>query len=416
MKKNLVITGASLAVRVSGAFIQLVMSWLIVQLYGPEAVGRFLLGLMGATGFAILIKQGVDVALVQYFPGNSLDDTNKKTIVRFFLKELLLRSVVMTILIIAAWALIAGTADIWLMLLSAAGIAINILLSEYLKAEGNVILAGLLQFFLAPAIATAIYGIIFLAHDQPWHMEEVPYSAELIWVVVWTTLLIVEFGIFFAGGEKAKTKIDVQVHISHLKEMGKKIMNVNLIGFAIGWADIALSALVYEKMVSSVYGVANKLAMTGTFLAVAITSVFGRKLSYYYEKQDMEGFRKIYRESQLVAVVLGVPVILVFLLYSEVILGLWGSEFMAGKWILVWMIISQNLLILFGPSNYALLMLNKADILSRIYACGLVTMIAVCYVLEASDVAGVYSVVIATLTGNMMINLASYFYIKTKVF
>jgi|GEM_PF-4746230 len=412
---NFLTSVVSLGVRASGSLIQLAISWLIVRIYGANSVGEFFFGLMLVTGLSIIVKQGEDIALVQYLPGRDISTRIKGGVVAEIIRAVIVRSIIVTALSVTAVWIIADThirINLSVMLLSLAGMSVTMVISEYLKAEGKIIQSGVLQYVIGSSVAVMIL-LIFLYLDQYGINLENILAAEHIWVIVWSLLLFIQVAFIYKLICR-KHHEEVCGEVGEIRRVGKEIFKVNALGFSIGWMDIILSNFIYGALLISVYSIANKISLIGAFIAIAITSVYGRQIAIAYKEGDMVKLKRIYIESHRAAIIIGAPLLSLLIIFRGEIMGFWGEEFSSMSDILILMIIGQNALLIFGPSNYTMLMTQRGGVLKNIYMTGVAIMISMGVYFSETD--NIYTVALITSLVNISINATSYVYVRKKIF
>lgn len=413
--KNFLTSVMSLGVRASGSLIQLAISWMIVRIYGADSVGEFFFGLMLVTGLSILVKQGEDIALVQYLPGRDINSRVKQGIVAEITRAVFIRAIIVTALSVAIVWVIADThmrGNLSVMLLSLAGMSVTMVISEYLKSEGKIIESGVLQYVIGSSLVAVIFLVILHVDTHGINLKNL-LTAEHVWAMVWSLLLLFQLGFIYKLIDR-NHHVEISAEVGGVRKAGKEIFKVNALGFSIGWMDIILSNFIYGALLISVYSVANKISLMGAFIAIAITSVYGREIAIAYKEANIEKLKMVYAESHRVALTIGLPVILLLIIFRVEIMGIWGEEFSRMSNILILMLVGQNALLIFGPSNYTMLMVERGNVLVYIYMAAVLMMVTVGLYFYNTE--NFYTVAWITSCVNLFISACSYLYLRKKIF
>jgi O-antigen/teichoic acid export membrane protein len=108
-----------------------------------------------------------------------------------------------------------------------------------------------------------------------------------------------------------------------------------------GWADIIILGLFRPETDVGIYSVALRVALLPSFALMAINSIAGPKFAEHHGKGDMAGVKKIAQQAAKLTGLSSLPIIIALLAVPEHILGLFGNDFVAGKYVLLIVVLGQ---------------------------------------------------------------------------
>jgi O-antigen/teichoic acid export membrane protein len=403
---GLLLSLVSMAVRLVGAGVQFLLSLLILKLGGLIETGSFFSGLMIATAIAVLGKTGTDVALVQYLPGRKLGREEERRILAKIIKRAGKNCLLLTVLVIGvvySAQLYFGhnLETVMLMCLSATGMAMNMVFAEYLKAKGKVITAGFAQFVGVPSVVCV--ALLIAIQMQA---EGIIANGALHWAITWAIVCMVQF---VWAAQYSGRKISDEGEFAHyegIKLRGLQILKVHVLGFAISWMDLILANFFYTQEAVGQYGIISKLAMIATFVTVAITSVFGRRISAAHNNEDKAEMVNVYRESRVAGWAMIVPMLCVVALLHNEALSFVDNRLSGVSFLLVMMTVAQAASLFYGPANFTIMMMGRSAVVSRTYLAGVIVMVLTSLTLQSAM--GIYAVSAGVMIGHVFINTVSY--------
>lgn len=108
-----------------------------------------------------------------------------------------------------------------------------------------------------------------------------------------------------------------------------------------------------------IFSAALRTAGLVSLVLIAGNSILGPKFSVLYRNGDMQTLDRVARQGALMMSLMAMPVILVFLLLPEWLMGLFGKEFVAGSTMLVIMALGQLVNVMTGSVGVLLMMTGK---------------------------------------------------------
>lgn len=130
---------------------------------------------------------------------------------------------------------------------------------------------------------------------------------------------------------------------------------------AIAWVDTLLIGALRSTREAGVYAAATRYLLVGTFATVAVVQVMGPKISELIARRDHDASRSVYQVSTGWLVLLTWPVNFTIVLFTPVLLSLFGREFAAGEVPLLILGSAMFIATAAGPVDVVLLMAGKSS-------------------------------------------------------
>lgn len=126
------------------------------------------------------------------------------------------------------------------------------------------------------------------------------------------------------------------------------------------WADVLLVIALMGPSAGGVYGVVTRIVQAGNMLEAALRIVLGPRLSSAIAKEDLAGADALYRKVTQLLILGSWPFYLSVAVFADVLLGLFGSEFVPGAPALVVLATAMALKNTAGALQTVLLMAGRS--------------------------------------------------------
>ena len=160
----------------------------------------------------------------------------------------------------------------------------------------------------------------------------------------------------------------------------------------------------YKMLLSWRYLRTRYIALASIIL-VTLASIFGPRFARDYANRDASALIAGLKQSQLLSVLVFLPILLVFTFFSEQVLGLFGEEFKAGKEILFILVVGQLLNAATGLVGFMMNMIHQEKQEFYIQLATTILLLVMIYLL--GSLYGVIGVAIAYAIAIVFKNLAS---------
>ena len=147
------------------------------------------------------------------------------------------------------------------------------------------------------------------------------------------------------------------------------------------FSDVLILGMFATATDVGVYTAAARTALLMRFLLLANSSVAAPRFAALHAANDAEGVARLALRSTLLTTVSSVPLLLIFLVFPEKILALFGPQFEAGAQVLIVLSIGQFVNAMTGPVGYLLNMSGFQRIEGRIAVVGALMTAGLCFAL-----------------------------------
>ena len=215
---------------------------------------------------------------------------------------------------------------------------------------------------------------------------------------------------------KARTLDNAETHYTKSKDLLKKglpLLIMSTGGVLLSWTDILVLGIFESEASVGIYSVASKVALVTSLILVAINSIVAPKFSYLYSTGNIYELRKLANQTTRLMLILTLPPSLIFILYPEAILNIFGLQFKEGATTLVILTIGQFVSVACGAVGYMLVMTGNEKTLRNI----MITTAFINIVLSIFLVTffGILGVAIATAISVITWNVLALLKVKKKL-
>ena len=147
------------------------------------------------------------------------------------------------------------------------------------------------------------------------------------------------------------------------------------------FSDVLILGLFASSADVGIYTAAARTALLTRFLLLATSSVAAPRFAALHAADDMEGIARLAVRATILTTLSTLPLLLVFILFPERILSVFGAQFEAGAPVLIVLAIGQFVNAATGPVGYLLNMSGFHRIEGRIAVAGAVMTVGLCFAL-----------------------------------
>ena len=122
-----------------------------------------------------------------------------------------------------------------------------------------------------------------------------------------------------------------------------------------------------------VFGVAFRIAALVNFILLAVNSIAAPKFAALYQRQDVMALRLTVQRAALLIFLLATPILLIFILASRWVIGIFGPEFMSGSSILAVLCLGQLANVGTGSVGVLLMMSGNEALMRNIMVVAALT-------------------------------------------
>ena len=143
---------------------------------------------------------------------------------------------------------------------------------------------------------------------------------------------------------------------SELLASSMPLFGVVLMNMVITWSPMLFLGVWESSKNVGIYSAASRTAMLTSFVLVAVNSIAAPKFAALYQQGDIQALGAVARNSAKIMIVLASPALLLFLLFPEWVLSVFGEEFKQGAVVLMILSAGQFINVATGSVGYLLMM------------------------------------------------------------
>ena len=143
---------------------------------------------------------------------------------------------------------------------------------------------------------------------------------------------------------------------SELLASSMPLFGVVLMNMVITWSPMLFLGVWESSENVGIYSAASRTAMLTSFVLVAVNSIAAPKFAALYQQGDIQALGNVARDSAKIMIVLASPALLLFLLFPEWVLSVFGEEFKQGAVVLMILSVGQFINVATGSVGYLLMM------------------------------------------------------------
>lgn len=336
----------ALIFKIMGVLVGYIFFWILARYYSAEGVGIFQAIWTLLMIAAVIGKMGFDTSIVKFI-GNYYGNAQKGLVKNLFRKVQfwLLLSAVTIALILWLFAeplsfLFFETYEKQHYIYIAAISVIPLVLLNY-HAETMKALKRILAF--SAFQNGTIYLLIIVLIYAAWHSGIAFDRALWSLFIALAILALVSLWVLnrFIPPAASGKMPGMGYTNRQLFSITLPMLFSNSLFLLMNWTDtLMLSGFLPESEVG-IYATALKIAALNSVILVAVNSIAMPKFAELYEKNDRLQFRRFVKQSTLLMLIVSLPVLLLIFVFPAWLLGIFGSEFTAGKNVLIILAIGQ---------------------------------------------------------------------------
>ncbi|NDY74285.1 flippase [Desulfobacter hydrogenophilus] len=349
--------GITFIIKVLSAGFAFAFNVLLARIVGAEGAGIYFLSLTIVTISATIGRFGLENTFLRFVAAHAAKN-EWGSVKGVFQKGMLISVAVSTLISVLLFILAPILAQqlfhkselempLRLMALAVVPLALYWLIAEALKGVKKIRDSQLVQGLIFPVLTCA--GLFLLCDDSG--VESV---ASIYTIGAFIVLLC---GFFFWRRAVSGFKESVVAY------SWKKILNsctpllwIQLMYLVMQWSSILLLGIWGTKAEVGVFGVASRTAMLTNFILVSVNSIVAPKFSALYCLGDMDGLAVIARKSTKMMTAFATPILLVFVIFPNFVMSIFGESFSGGGVFLIILSIGQFVNVATGSVGYLLIM------------------------------------------------------------
>lgn len=329
---------------VTNAGIAFLVTWLIARGLGAGATGSFFLLTSVFMISTSVIGLGADTGLVRALSRARATDHPEqlRPTVRIALLPVIIVGALLSIALlvasgpITAWLALGedGVTTIRLLALALLPAALSGILLAGSRGLGRVSTYTLVQNLFIPICRLVLVALAIFLLGTTWSVVwgwAVPlFLAAMIAALALARQLNTEAGRSNSVPRAERAVLSRRFWAFTLPRGGSVILER-----ALDWADVLLVIALLGPHAGGVYGVVTRIVQAGNMLEAALRIVLGPRLSAAIAREDHRGAKLLYQQVTQLLILGSWPFYLTVAMFADILLGLFGTDFVAGTAALV---------------------------------------------------------------------------------
>lgn len=181
----------------------------------------------------------------------------------------------------------------------------------------------------------------------------------------------------------------------------------------LNWTDILMLGMIETESQIGIYNTAFKVGYLALFFVVSMNVVIMPKVSELFHQKNFIDMKKTINRATQIVIVLTLPLVFMMIFFSEFILGLFGSGFIAGKNTLILISLGALFNAMTGNVDQILNMTNNQKLVRNIFFIGFILNVILNLFLIPKY--GIEGAALSSLITNIVVNTIFVIIIKKKL-
>ena len=420
--------GIAMLYRIGGQLLGFLLTFVIAYFFGANGLGDYVLAIIVLKIFTLISKLGLDTASIRYIAEYS-SENSLSSILDFRKKSIFL---ITTVSIICSLVMYLGANTIaefikanpqHIEITSFFILPMSLFIFHYQNMRGLKEIAGYSFFFW---MSQALFSLIaILALTTFTKDPAVPLYAYLISLIVISIFSVISFTYFLNKRKRIKelfTDDKRSESVKNILIVSLPLMLAQAVHFIMSWTDkLMLGILDSPDVISGlstnsaqigVYHTAFKLSMFATIGLMAVKSIASPKFAELYKQREFKLLKKVTQQSTKLIFWTTLPLVALFIFFSENLMLLFGDEFQAGVFAFILLSIGRVFVSFSGAAGNLLQMCGRQVIFMNIAVIGSVINVVLNFSLI--PIYGINGSAIATMISLVSFNFLLVYYVKKE--
>lgn len=396
--------------RITSMIITFFSTWYISNKYGESNFGRFSLASTILQMIFLFFAMGLPNAFLA-FTGGFANDELKKGFLLKTTKIVLLVSAVPIFVTFFGADIIANnifekeTIKVYLQIVafSVPFMILHEIICYYFISINKHLIYGLM-LFIVPNVLFVLFLIGSHYYALPEYFTFLDYTLGIA-----ITVVIGYFIAFF------KNKIISIPNLSYKEILRKSLpmMVGSMFLMLLNWSDILMLGKMESEENIGIYNAAFKIGYAALFFIGSMNVVVMPKISELFHQNNYGEMKKVVNRATQVVIILTVPFVLVIVIFSKEILGIYGEGFVKGSTCLILIVLGALINAMTGNVDQILNMTNNHKIVRNIFFVGFVLNVVLNLFLIPRF--GIEGAALSSFIINVVVNFIFVYIIKKKL-
>ena len=418
--------GLSFLIRIGGQVMGFLLTLIIARYFGASGLGDYVLAIIVLRVFAMISKLGVDTTSIRVIA--SFASQNKFKSIKYFRKKIVLLLIATTLVFSAIMyfnavllASFIGANPEYIKLNSFLVLPMTFFILHYQSLRGLKKIAEFSFFYrMSETLFTIVSILVIMQFNKD---ASVPIYGYVTSMCIVSILTFISYNYWFKV--KSKDGINEQeldlMPLKNILAISMPLMFAQSVQFIMAWTDKLMIGNMMTSQDVGIYHIAFKLSMFATIGLMAINSIAAPKFAELYAKQDFEGLKKVVNQSTKFIFWSTIPLVIIFFIFPEFLLGLFGDKFKIGVTAFIFLSCGRLISSFSGSVGNLLQMTGKQVMFMNILFAGACINVALNYLLIPSDnlfaefgVSGINGAALASMISLSTWNLAMVYFVKRE--
>tara|TARA_B100000482_G_scaffold163758_1_gene127083 strand:- start:111 stop:1502 length:1392 start_codon:yes stop_codon:yes gene_type:complete len=420
--------GVAMLFRIGGQLLGFLLTFVIAYFFGANGLGDYVLAIIALKIFTLISKLGLDTASIKYIASYCAEKSyfgiisfRKKAI------SIILFTSILCSIIMYFWAShiaeFIGANSYHIQITSFFIFPLCMFMFHYQNMRGLKEIGGYSFFFWTSQALFSLLVILVLTLFSK--DENIPLYAYLISLIIISLMSYLTFSYFL----KVKKDRNEFLFLRNISDSTADILKVSIplmlaqaVHFVMSWTDkLMLGILDSPDVISGIatssaqigiYHTAFKLSMFATIGLMAVKSIASPKFAELYQRNDIKILEKVTQQSTKLIFWTTLPLVIIFILFSEKLMLLFGEEFRLGVFSFIILSLGRVVVSFSGAAGNLLQMCGKQVIFMNVAIIGSVINIILNFSLI--PIYGINGSAISTMISLVAFNLLLVYFVKRE--
>ena len=420
--------GVAMLFRIGGQLLGFLLTFVIAYFFGANGLGDYVLAIVVLKIFTLISKLGLDTASIKYI-ASYCAEKSYFGIISFRKKAIsiiLFASILCSIIMYFGASHIAefiGANSYHIQITSFFIFPLSMFMFHYQNMRGLKEIGGYSFFFWTSQALFSLFVILVLTLFSK--DENIPLYAYLISLIIISLMSYLTFSYFM----KVKKDRNEFLFLRNISDSAVDILKISIplmlaqaVHFVMSWTDkLMLGILDSPDVISGIatnsaqigiYHTAFKLSMFATIGLMAVKSIASPKFAELYQKNDIKILEKVTQQSTKLIFWTTLPLVIIFILFSEKLMLLFGEEFRLGVFSFIILSLGRVVVSFSGAAGNLLQMCGKQVIFMNVAIIGSVINIILNFSLI--PIYGINGSAISTMISLVAFNLLLVYFVKRE--
>jgi O-antigen/teichoic acid export membrane protein len=277
--------------------------------------------------------------------------------------------------------------------------------AELLKSIKKITFALCIQNVVVPLIASA--ALLVLA--QPLGVIGAALSSSFAAGIV----LFLSIYLWRRATPKLKTAAVISIDNATILASSSPLFVVAIMNILIDFSDTVLLGFFLDSSAVGIYTIALRLTAISSLILSSVNSVIAPEFSTLWAENKTSELNALARSTTRLMSLVACCILAIFLLLPETLLGLFGSEFIAGKTVLITLACAHFIALATGPVAYILMMTgNERFHRTTVLICAGLNIVLNCLLIP---IYGIVGAAIATAIALSTKNILAVLFVRSKL-